>query len=814
MLHDHVEELGPYLVYEQLGSGGMATVHRAELRGVAGFRRTVALKQLHPHLTKIPEMLALFAHEAQLASYVHHANVAQMLEFGSVAGVYYIAMEYVPGPTLAQLASLCAGAAGPMPILIVLGIVSQLCDALDHVHNLRDEHGQPLGIVHRDVSPANVIISSTTGTVTLIDFGIAKAAGSQIHTQQGLLKGKLGYLAPEYLRGRLDARADLFGLGVIAHELLANRPLFLGRNQFDTLTRLREMPIPSLSRGTWHVPRELDEVVMRALQRNPDLRWQTARAMKAALSDIARSIGGDLGPGPILAWTEWALAQQARGEAEGRAGRRDRVDPDVSARTRLTIPASAPGDAAPGEVTPAEATRPVAATGGIAPHPASQVRASPADAMPAEVTPAEPTRPVEARASRRVPTASMVPTARPDQSTLIELVAARAEPVATRLVAPAQAASGPDDRASVAGAGAANAPARELLFTRRERPARSPARTTGGSPVTQVFHRDPQAAPGRRSALASRPPSVMSGATTTRFAAPARLPVTSPSAPAARSPASSPRRTYVTTVPRPARDRRPPDQTPAPEEPAQPPPGFSPAPDDPRPAPRRRRYPPGPTPTPAPEASAWRRPDPDAARDDPTRRRPDPRPALEDPTLDDPTRRRPDPRPALEDPTRRRPDPGSARRGAARPEPTPSIAAPAVSRAAALAPPTAIRRTLATADTPAVTAGARGATSPAGSRGTRDRASHGDAAGAAPPSSSASVAAGRSAISGPRNASTGVVVVPATGRSSRAPADDRPPVSRPQAEPTGSRAARLVCWALVLGAITTFVAAFLTTYLR
>jgi len=341
---------GPYVLYEVLGVGASATVYRAELRGVAGFRRLVALKQLHPHIAKVPEMVALFAHEARLGSCLRHPNVAQTFDFGSVGDVHYITMAYVPGPTLAQVARQCAQARSPMPLSIVLGILTQLCDALDHVHNARDLRGNALGVVHRDVSPSNVILS-TDFVVKLIDLGVAKAESSRIHTQPGMLKGKLGYLAPEYLRGQLDARADLFGLGVIAYELLSNRRLFVGRNEFDTLTRLREMPIPPLSSGSLRVPRALEDVVMTALRRDPDQRWQTASAMRAALSEFERALPAQAGAAQTCEWLAWLFSRSA--DPRGDAGARKVGDIASRARTVLVVSQAPASDAAARDGDPA-----------------------------------------------------------------------------------------------------------------------------------------------------------------------------------------------------------------------------------------------------------------------------------------------------------------------------------------------------------------------------------------------------------------------------------------------------------------------------
>ncbi len=302
------EVLGQYTIHELLGRGGMATVNRAEMHGLAGFRKPVALKRLHPHIAEDPSMVQAFVHEARLASHLHHPNVAQTYDLGKVDDTYFIAMEYIAGPTLTQLQRQSAEAAGPVPIPIALSILGQICDALDYAHNLSDDDGKPLGTIHRDVSPSNIIISST-GVVKLIDFGIAKAAGSD-KTKTGLIKGKFAYMAPEYIDGQLDLRADLFGLGVIAHELLTGRRLFHVKNDFETIMRLRDMPIQPPSRWNPDVPRDLDDIVLTALQRNPDRRWQSASAMRTAITNVMGTFGLPITNQQVMEWVEWAFQQE------------------------------------------------------------------------------------------------------------------------------------------------------------------------------------------------------------------------------------------------------------------------------------------------------------------------------------------------------------------------------------------------------------------------------------------------------------------------------------------------------------------------
>jgi serine/threonine-protein kinase len=322
------EQFGPYIVYEQLGHGGMAVVHRAELAGADGFRKSVALKRMRTELTEDPDFVDSFVHEAQLVSLLRHPNIAQAFDLGKIGGTYYIAMELVPGPTLAQVMAQSRRAAGLVPLPIVLEILIQLCDALEHAHELHDEAGRPLDLIHRDVSPGNVIVASS-GVVKLIDFGIAKARSSRLSTQVGVIKGKHAYLAPEYTYGQLDRRADLFGLGVIAHELLTGRRLFLGETELETIRNVREKPIHPPSRYQPQITRELDDIILTALQRDPERRWQNAGAMRVALTAVVRQLGLVVSGRQIRDWAEWAFEQPTRKDI-GIGELLENLDPSIS----------------------------------------------------------------------------------------------------------------------------------------------------------------------------------------------------------------------------------------------------------------------------------------------------------------------------------------------------------------------------------------------------------------------------------------------------------------------------------------------------
>jgi len=305
------DEFGPYLVHEQLGVGGMAYVHRAELVTQSGLRKQVALKRLNTEACEDPALVAAFVHEAQIAARLHHPNIAQAYDLGKIDDTYYIAMELVPGPTLAQLMTLTRTGAGAVPLPIALEILIQICDALDHVHGLCDEGGKPLDLIHRDVSPTNIIISRT-GAAKLIDFGIAKARSARHATEAGIIKGKHGYIAPEYTYGQLDQRADLFALGVVAHELLSGRRLFLADTDRRTIANVRNLPVAPPSRYAPGISPALDAIVLQALEREPDKRWSTAAALRAALVEEARKLPVAFNGRQIREWVEWAFEQTPR----------------------------------------------------------------------------------------------------------------------------------------------------------------------------------------------------------------------------------------------------------------------------------------------------------------------------------------------------------------------------------------------------------------------------------------------------------------------------------------------------------------------
>ena len=294
------EVVGPYSIYERIGVGGMATVHRAIERGIEGLERVVALKRLLPHLTYDDSAVRAFVREARLAALLQHANISHTFALGRVGTVYFIAMEYVDGCSLRQVLR-HAYVAGPPPVPIALAIVRQVCDALDYAHRRCTVDGRPLGLIHRDVSPTNLLVTRS-GHIKVIDFGIAQS--TELHTQTERIKGKLAYIAPEVLAGKpFDHRSDLFSLGVVFHELLTARSLF-GRELEIMGERPPVLP-PSAVRDD--LPPKLDDIVLRALAPAPEDRWASVAELRDALLEIATVAT----PSQVARWCEPAFAIDA-----------------------------------------------------------------------------------------------------------------------------------------------------------------------------------------------------------------------------------------------------------------------------------------------------------------------------------------------------------------------------------------------------------------------------------------------------------------------------------------------------------------------
>ncbi len=298
--------IGRYLVFGEIASGGMATVHYGRMTGSVGFARTVAVKRLHPQFAKDPEFVTMFLDEARVAGRIRHPNVVPTLDVVATEGEIFLAMEYVQGESLSKLLKMSREKGRPPTPQIVATIIANLLHGLHAAHEAKDEHGRPLGIVHRDVSPQYVLVGSD-GVARVLDFGVAKAAGRLQTTREGQVKGKLSYMSPEQLNGGGVTRlADIYAAAVVLWETLTQERLFDGDNEAMTLVRVLEGKVDPPSRWVPVLPPGTDEVVLRGLAQDPTVRFQTARDFAVA---IERTMGL-ASPAVVGEWVESVATQE------------------------------------------------------------------------------------------------------------------------------------------------------------------------------------------------------------------------------------------------------------------------------------------------------------------------------------------------------------------------------------------------------------------------------------------------------------------------------------------------------------------------
>jgi TonB family protein len=293
----HVEEdepadgikFGQYVLLEKIATGGMAEVWKARMKGVEGFQKIVAIKKILPHLSDNQDFIEMFVDEAKLAAQLNHNNIIHIYDLGKIQSSYYIAMEYIDGYDLKNILKKAQERDQPLSVEIALFVASKIAAALDYAHRKRDFEDKEMGLVHRDVSPQNVLISEE-GDIKLCDFGIAKAASKASHTQAGALKGKLQYMSPEQAWGRnIDRRSDIFALSTVLFEMLTARKLFSGDNELSILEQVREARVTAPSQYNDEVTPEIDAIVLKALQKDPANRYQTAGEMQRDLDAILYS---------------------------------------------------------------------------------------------------------------------------------------------------------------------------------------------------------------------------------------------------------------------------------------------------------------------------------------------------------------------------------------------------------------------------------------------------------------------------------------------------------------------------------------------
>ncbi|HSA58198.1 MAG TPA: serine/threonine-protein kinase [bacterium] len=276
---------GQYQLLEKIAQGGMAEIFRGRALDAQGLERPVVIKRILPHIAASPEFVEMLVDEAKIAVMLSHGNIAQIYDLGKVADDYFIVMEYVEGKTLSQIMKRLKTQGKLMPVAYAAYVCREIASALDYMHRKTDDEGNLLHIVHRDISPQNAILS-TAGTIKIIDFGIAKAKTKVSTTDSGVLKGKFAYMSPEHAEGlKLDHRTDIFSLGVILFELLTGTRLFKGKTNMETVKRVKKAKVPAPSGIRSAIPKSLDRIVLKALQKDRNKRYQSAHDL---LQDLTK----------------------------------------------------------------------------------------------------------------------------------------------------------------------------------------------------------------------------------------------------------------------------------------------------------------------------------------------------------------------------------------------------------------------------------------------------------------------------------------------------------------------------------------------
>jgi TonB family protein len=295
-------EFGQYVIEKHIATGGMADVYKARMMGMEGFQKTVAIKRILSNLTDSDEFVRMFIDEAKLAAQLSHNNIIHIYDLGKIDRSHYIAMEFIEGWDLRSILEECRSRGITMPIELALYITTLLASALDYAHNKRDFDNQALGLVHRDVSPQNVLISFE-GDVKLCDFGIAKAASKASQTRAGALKGKLQYMSPEQAWGKdIDHRSDIFSLGLVLFEMLTSEKVFSGTSELSVLEQVRDTIITAASMKNPDVDPEIDRIAFLALNAERDNRYQSAQEMQRDLERVMRQKGWSPDRGSVAAF--------------------------------------------------------------------------------------------------------------------------------------------------------------------------------------------------------------------------------------------------------------------------------------------------------------------------------------------------------------------------------------------------------------------------------------------------------------------------------------------------------------------------------
>jgi serine/threonine-protein kinase len=301
-----------YRVVEKLESGGMAEVFRAESEGLQGFRKQVAIKRVLPHLSSKKKFISMFLDEARLSAQLSHSNCVQVFDIGVGDNAFFIVMEFVDGANLKAIIEHIKKSGRDFPVEAAVYIGLELTKGLAYAHELTDNNGTPLHIVHRDMSPPNVLITKN-GEIKIVDFGLAKANSQLEKSEPGIIKGKFSYLSPEAAMGQeVDLRTDVFAVGIILWELLAGQRLFLGDTDFQTVKKVQGAVVPPISGINKKVPLELEKIINKSLARDPQQRYMTARDLGMDLSKFMFKFGVPVSTFDIASLVNVAMRERQR----------------------------------------------------------------------------------------------------------------------------------------------------------------------------------------------------------------------------------------------------------------------------------------------------------------------------------------------------------------------------------------------------------------------------------------------------------------------------------------------------------------------
>jgi serine/threonine-protein kinase len=302
--------LGRYRVVDEIGIGGMASVHLARMDGPGGFQKWVAIKRIHAHLVEDETFIQMFLDEARVAARISHPNVAQVFELGKHDDTYWIAMEYLHGEPLREVMRRTEEIGQPMPPEIACRIIADAAEGLNAAHELLGKAGEKLNLVHRDVTPHNLFVTYD-GTTKVVDFGIAKFSSRMANTRAGTLKGKLAYMSPEQVNGeQIDRRTDIFALGVVLWELTTGQRLFRMESDLDTLAKVQECNVPRPSTIIRGYPLDLEKIILKTLAKNKGERFKTAREMSRALQSLLMKRGLFIASDEVSAYTQAIFADR------------------------------------------------------------------------------------------------------------------------------------------------------------------------------------------------------------------------------------------------------------------------------------------------------------------------------------------------------------------------------------------------------------------------------------------------------------------------------------------------------------------------